>query len=265
MASPDRAAARAGRAHSAAPARSDSAPARPLIVFLHGTRLTGAQWTPQLTALADEFQCLAPDLPGHGTNAAIAFTLDAARELIIRAIEDAASGPAILVGLSLGGYVAMDVAARRPDLVRGLVIAGATAEPTSYRAVAYRALAAALGRIRPERLARLNEWFFRARYPAAIADPIVLAGWTFEGGSVAVRSLVGERFRPRLAAYPGPTLILNGELDLLFRLFERSFAAVAADPTRIVIRRAAHLSNLDQPERFSAAVRQFARRVVGRS
>jgi pimeloyl-ACP methyl ester carboxylesterase len=235
-----------------------------LLVFLHGTRLTGAQWTPQVDALAGEFRCLTPDLPGHGVNAAIPFTLDAATALVARVVEEAASGPAILVGLSLGGYVAMDVAARRPELVRGLVIAGATAEPTSYRAIPYRALGLALGRIPADRLRRLNEWFFRARYPAAIADPIVLAGWTFEGGSIAVRSLVGKRFRPRLAAFPGPTLILNGELDLLFRLFEPSFAAVAADPTRVIVRRAAHLSNLDQPDRFSAAVRLFARRVFAR-
>jgi pimeloyl-ACP methyl ester carboxylesterase len=45
-------------------------------------------------------------------------------------------------------------------------------------------------------------------------------------------------------------------------LFEPAFATVAANPTRVVIRRAAHLSNLDQPERFTAAVRRFARRVV---
>jgi pimeloyl-ACP methyl ester carboxylesterase len=108
----------------------------------------------------------------------------------------------------------------------------------------------------------VNEWFFRLRYPAPVADPIVLAGWAFEGGSVAVRSLVGHDFRSRLAAYPGPTLLINGELDVLFRLFEPAFATVAANPTRVVIRRAAHLSNLDQPERFTAAVRRFARRVV---
>jgi hypothetical protein len=61
-----------------------------------------------------------------------------------------------------------------------------------------------------------------------------------------------------LAAYPGPTLLINGEFDLFFRPTERSFAAVAADPRRVLIRRATHLSNLDQPARFTAAIRRFA-------
>ena len=53
-------------------ARAGDAPAsddRPTIVFLHGTRLTGASWAPQLAELGGEFHCLTPDLPGHGTAA----------------------------------------------------------------------------------------------------------------------------------------------------------------------------------------------------
>ena len=47
--------------------RSVDGTTRPTIVFLHGTRLTGAAWAAQVAALDDEFHCLAPDLPGHGT------------------------------------------------------------------------------------------------------------------------------------------------------------------------------------------------------
>jgi pimeloyl-ACP methyl ester carboxylesterase len=152
----------------------------------------------------------------------------------------------------------MEVAARWPERVRGLVLAGATAEPVGLRSVPYRALAWALNTLPESLLDRLNAWFFRRRYAAEIAEPIIAAGFSFRTGAESLKAIIGERFRPRLAAYPGPTLIVNGEFDLLFRLSERSFIEAAADPRRHLIRRATHLTNLDQPEAFSAAIRRFA-------
>jgi pimeloyl-ACP methyl ester carboxylesterase len=108
-----------------------------------------------------------------------------------------------------------------------------------------------------------NRWYFVRRYPAVASQPILAGGFWFRGGAAAVRSLVGEGFRARLAAYPGPSLLINGEFDLFFRPTERSFADVGANTRRVVIRRATHLANLDQPEAFTAAIRQFARDVVG--
>lgn len=233
---------------------------RPTIVFLHGTRLTGASWATQVAALGGEFRCLAPDLPGHGSAAAETFTVEGAARSVAALIErEATGGRAILVGLSLGGYVAMAVAAGWPDRVAGLVISGATAEPVGIRSLAYRGLAT-IFRVVPEPvLDRVNRWFFGWRFPPEVGNPILADGFSFRGGAVAVRSLVGERFQPRLAGYPGPSLLVNGEYDLFFRPTERSFAAVAADPRRLVIRKATHLTNLDQPAAFSAAVRRFAR------
>lgn len=241
----------------AVPARLSPPP--PTIVFLHGTRLTGAQWAVQVAALGDEFRCIAPDLLGHGVAADQPFTLAAASEAVAEAIEADANGPVVIVGLSLGGYVAMDVAARWPERVAGLVLAGATAEPVGPRAPAFNALAWIFETLDESWLQRSNVWFFRHRYRPAIAEPIIAGGFHFRGGAVAVRSLVGERFRPRLARFPGPTLILNGEFDLLFRLYQRSFRDAAVDARVAVIPWATHLTNLDRPEIFTAAVRRFAR------
>ena len=153
----------------------------------------------------------------------------------------------------------MAVAARWPERVSGLLICGASGEPDGLRALAYRALAAVFRTVPVSWLDATNRWYFARRYPAVAADPLLAGGFWFRGGAVAVASLVGERFRPRLAAYPGPTLVVNGELDLFFRPTARSFVDVAADARSVVIRRATHLVNLDQPEAFVAVTRRFAR------
>jgi pimeloyl-ACP methyl ester carboxylesterase len=236
----------------------------PAIVFVHGTRLTRSSWTPQLEELRDSFRVVAMDLPGHGALADRPFSMAAASQELARVIESAAGGSAIVVGLSLGGYVGMDLAATRPDLVRGLVLSGATQEPVGLRATPYLALAWVMDRLDGRALGGLNRWFFRTRYPPAIADPIVAGGFFGAGGAGALRALIGERFAPRLAAYGGPVLILNGELDLLFRVGANGFARHARDVRRVRLGGATHLANLDRPEAFNMAVRRFAEELQDR-
>jgi pimeloyl-ACP methyl ester carboxylesterase len=235
-------------------------PDAPSIVFIHGTRMTGSMWAAQQAALSGEFETIAIDLPAHGARADETFTLEGAAEVVAAAIRHhATGGRAVVVGLSLGGYVAMALAAREPGLVRGLVLSGATAEPVGPRSLLYLALAGVMDGVEDERFDQVNAWFFRTRYPPEIAEPIIAGGFWSNGGAQALRALVGERFIPRLAAYPGPSLIINGELDVLFRLSAPAFAAAAVDARRVRLAGALHLTNLDRPAAFSEAVRRFAR------
>lgn len=237
----------------------------PAVVFVHGTRLTRAAWVPQMDALSDTYRVVALDLPGHGVLADMDFTVAGAADELSRVVAEAAGGRAVIVGLSLGGYVAMELAAREPVRVRGLVLSGATQEPVGLQATPYLALAWAMERFDGRGLDALNGWFFRMRFPPAIADPIVASGFYSAGGAVALRDLVGRRFAPRLATYDGPVLILNGEFDPLFRLGAGRFARAARDARRIRLGGASHLANLDRPEAFNEAVRRFMGSLESRS
>jgi pimeloyl-ACP methyl ester carboxylesterase len=229
----------------------------PPILFIHATRLTRAMWAPQVQRLSSAYRIITVDLPGHGTRAADRFTLDAAADVVVETIDDAADGRAIVVGLSLGGYVAMHVAARTPDRVRGLVIAGATAEPVGLRALPFHALAMIFSTFDGHGIDALNRWFFEARFEPAIAGPIIRGGFWPGGGAEALRCLIGHEFKPSLAAYGGPCLILNGWWDATFRLDQRGFAAAARDARSLLLAGALHLSNLERPGEFSDAVRRF--------
>jgi len=215
-------------------------------------------WRAQMDDLRDTFRVVAVDLPGHGHLADHSFTVTGASDQLALVIEEATGGHAVVVGLSLGGYVAMDLAARRPELVRGLVLSGATTEPVGVAATPYLALAWVMDRFDGPALDALNAWFFRTRFRPELAEPIIAGGFWSAGGAQALRAIVGQRFAPRLAAYPGPTLLVNGQWDLLFRLSAATFARAAQDARRVRLGGATHLANLDRPRAFSLAVRRFA-------
>jgi pimeloyl-ACP methyl ester carboxylesterase len=202
---------------------------------------------------------IAVDLPGHGSQATVPFTLAGAAATVARVIDEAAGGRAVVVGHSLGGYVSMELAATLPQRVRGLVVAGASLEPGGPWSPAFRALAAFLASRYVGALDWLNDRYLRVLYPSEIAEPIVAARYWAGGGTAGLRAIVAERFLPRLAAYPGPTLVLNGELDVILRLGERAFLRAAQHGRRRLIPRAMHLAHLDRPERFAGAVAAFAR------
>jgi pimeloyl-ACP methyl ester carboxylesterase len=226
-------------------------------VFVHGALMGRSVWSPQIDALADRFRCITVDLPGHGELHKRAFQLDEATAGVARAIDEAAGGRAVLVGLSLGGYVAMTVAGRYPEKVRGLVIAGSTREPAGVSRLGFLLYAWAL-RVTPEPAVRAVALaWFRRRYGPVVAAAITAGGHFAKGGAQAVRRLAGGRFRDRLLAYGGPILVINGSTDLVFRIGAGRFLAGVPGVTNRMIPRAGHLSNVDAPERFTRLVEEF--------
>ena len=142
-------------------------PDAPAIVLVHGTRMSRGMWHPQLAALQGGFRVIALDLPGHGALRDRRFDWDEAVDEIARVIDEAAGGRAVVCGLSLGGYLAIDLAARYPERVAGLVISGASAEPSGrFFPVAIRWLARVMDRTSVPRLDRINRAWFRQRYQA---------------------------------------------------------------------------------------------------
>lgn len=231
----------------------------PVIVFLHGAAFTRRMWLPQMEALADEFRVIALDLPGHGAEAGRPFRLGTAVRDVVALIDDHAPGGALLVGLSLGGYVAMAVAAQAPQRTTGLVLSGCS--------VVYRGLLGGLARINAlllklysERwLTRMNERTLRHLLTPSLAEQQIAAGFFWRAAGQGFGALAGRDFRPALHTYPDPALILNGANDRLNRMGEASLAAAAQNATVRVIADAGHGVNLEQPEAFTAAVRAFAR------
>jgi pimeloyl-ACP methyl ester carboxylesterase len=232
------------------------------ILFLHGGGLTKAMWRPQLDALAPDFDVAAADLPGHGTRASERFSFPAALDVVQEAIGDEA--PAVLVGLSLGGYVAIATARDRPQLVHALVLTGCTVD---YSRGGQRIVALTgelFQRAWPKRLLRnAQSAAFRRDYEPW-ADEIVAAGNYWRGYADALRAARKIHWHGCLRSYEGHVHVLNGERDHPHVRAQPKFLADVPHGGAELVEGAGHLANLDRPDEYTDAVRRFVLSLDGR-
>ncbi len=230
----------------------------PTVVFVHGTRVTRAMWEPQLDALSDQFRTVAIDLPGHGAHALVPFRTSTALDEIDRAIEaESPARRAAVVGFSLGGYMAIEYAAARPERTAGLVLCSASLEPRRLLTAPLRMFAFIGGLINESLRQEVSRRASRTVSAGAGTSARAAAGLTFKGSRQAVIEVIGGEFRPKLASYPGPVLLVNGADDHVFRRGESSFLAATPNGSLRVVETAGHMVSQERPEEVNAELRRF--------
>lgn len=240
------------------------------IVFSHGLLWSGRMFDAQIAALKDSYRCITYDHRGQGrtpvTRAGYdmdTLTLDAAA-----LIEALGVAPCHFAGLSMGGFVGMRLAARRPALLRSLILIETSADPEPpeniprYRAlarvarwiglrpVASRVMPIMFGKTflsDPARAAERAEW--QRRLAANNRAGIVRA----LDGVIARRSIYDEIASIRL-----PTLVLSGEEDVATPPEQARRIAARIPGARLVsIPAAGHTSTVEQSATVNAALLGF--------
>ena len=222
----------------------------PPLILLHGGGLGPWSWRPLVDRLAGEFDCHAPDLPGHLTGL---FAMPAA----VAAVADLASSfdePVVLAGLSLGGQVATAVAAEHPDLVRAVVASG-------VNAVGIPGLRLLLASLPLVRLTSRSRALSRASGRAMGIPDAVLREFVANSGSLSREQLAAVYRASSAHAVPAGlpgerVLVLAGSKEPgPIRRSLPLFAAAGA--TTAVVPGGKHTWPLADPELFAACIRSW--------
>ncbi|MEU1285939.1 alpha/beta hydrolase [Kitasatospora sp. NPDC005856] len=246
------------------------------VVLLHGGLLDHRSWTDQLPALLPEHRVISPDTRGHGAsdNASRPFRpADDVADLL----RHLGLGPVTVIGLSMGGTIALDLALEHPELIRALVISGngtgesefndpwlgelaaeqsaALAEGDAERWLdSFTRLASgpyrALDEVDPEVVRRLKEMTRRTVAKHTPDEPQYLVPVT-------------DTWK-RLTGITVPLLAINGGIDSTdhIGLAERVVRTVV-DGRAVTVEGTGHYPNMERPEEFNTHLLGFLRALRG--
>lgn len=266
---------------------SDAAPSG-TVVFLHGFPFNGSMWAAQVRALPHGWRGLAPDLRGFGATGMRALpgevstgkriggriarssepvlTMARLADDVAELIDTHAGGRAVVCGLSMGGYVALELWRRHPAAIRGLILADTRAGADDDEARENRLRMAQVARtagVRPIAVTMLPSLLTPATREGSVHVVEAVRKMILSTPpTTVIAALAGMAARhdstrdlPTIAV---PTLVLTGAEDAITPPdVGRDMAAAIPGATFVEIPDAGHLSNLENPAAFNSAVAGF--------
>lgn len=241
----------------------------PDLVLVHGWALSLEVWEPVIESLAEDFRLTLVDLPGHGGSPMQGrFTVDTTVDLLVSVIPQGS----VLLGWSLGGMMALALAARFPARISKLVL---VAGNSCFVSTADRPLGMA-----PEVLTQLGTDLTK-NYRDTIAKFLAASTLGAKDGPALLRRLIRHLstapepdinalrdglevlrtvdLRPQLPYVSCPTLIILGERDMLVPVaVGNEYMQALADPRLEIIPGAGHAPFLSHPEQFVQLIKDFS-------
>jgi 3-oxoadipate enol-lactonase len=234
------------------------------LVLIHAFPVDSSQWGPQVMAFRHDLPVLAPDMPGFGgtMEAGEVMTMEAAADYVAYNMRFSEINKAVVVGLSMGGYIALAFAKKYPEMLAGLVLAntraGADDEAGKERR---KALAARLRSEGNGFLADAPPPLLSSHAPEVMWERVKRVIRSQPADSIAAASLgMGERpdMTAELANIKVPTLVITSTDDTLIPPeATKPMAEMIPGAQLAVIEGAGHLSNIEGAEEFNRVLREF--------
>ena len=233
----------------------------PTVLLLHGGGGSGWTWRAVAERLS-EYRCVVPDLPEHGRSAEIGpFTMKRAA-LEIAALIEASGSRANVVGLSLGGQVAVQLLATRPDLVERAVVSGTLVRPYSGLGLIAPLIELSIRLYMPLKdrdfwiRANMRSYGFPAEFePEFRADTRLIRPDSF---ARLMRANLDFRLPVDLARATAPTLVIAGERELgAIKRSARDLVAALPNARGVIARGLGHNWPVAAPDLAAATIRAW--------
>ncbi|MEN0616954.1 3-oxoadipate enol-lactonase [Klebsiella indica] len=234
----------------------------PVIVLSNSLGTTRAMWQPQLDALTRHFRVLRYDTHGHGeTRKNGKVTLAQLGEDVIALLDHLNIDKAWFCGISMGGLTGLWLGRFAPERFYGLAVANTAARIGDQAGWLSRARAVRQEGMDVVAAGAADRWFtrqFRQQAPDVVeALCHQLTRSDAEGYAACCEELAAADLRGEVAQIPVPVLIIAGESDPVTTVDDAHFLQQQIPVAEITVLAASHLSNIEAPEAFSAALLSF--------
>ncbi len=238
----------------------------PWLTFSHSLACSTAMWAPQIAEFSRSYRVLSFDTRGHGQSDAPegAYTLEQLADDLAALLKHLGIARTHFCGLSMGGMIGQTFALKYPGVFQSLALADTTSRyPAEAAGVwADRIKMAKAQGMQPLVEPTLARWFtdgFRAARPDIMQTiGAQIAATPVDGYAGCCAALPRINATARLKEITCPMLVIVGEQDMGTPLaMAEEIHANAPGSTLSVLSPAAHLSNLEQPEAFNAALAAF--------
>ena len=241
----------------------------PVLVLSNSLMSTHRMWDPQMTAFTAGFRVLRYDTRGHGATETTGapYTIELLAQDAAALIDHLGTGPVHFLGLSMGGMIAQRLGADRPDLIRSLVLCNTASEMPTVEMWNDRIANAQANGVEGLLPGTIRRWFtagFIDRSPAAVGFVEGMIRDTGGPGYIGCASAVRDMSQTGiLHKINCPTLVVIGAEDPACTPAQGAVLHENITGSRkIVLEDAAHLSNIEKPAEFNAAVLEFLRGVA---
>lgn len=235
------------------------------VVLLHGLGSSTRDWEPQLGPLAQRFRVITLDIRGHGRSSkprqpysVALFAADA--EAMIRALD---LGAVHLVGISMGGMVAFQVAVTAPDLVRSLVIVNSGPAMPIKTFAQHLMIWTRIAIVRLQGMRKMGAVLATRLLPKPEHEALraqFIERWAENDPRAylaALKGMLDWTVMDQLKDIHCPTLILSADHDYTPLAVTQAYTAMIPGAELVVIDDARHMLPVERPEPFNAALLSF--------